>query len=50
MLLTIAIVLLIAWLLGVVGAYTIGALVHLLLIAAIVLLVLSLAGRRRTVV
>ena len=37
MLYTLAVILLIAWLLGVVGTYTIGAFVHLLLVVAIVL-------------
>ena len=50
MLLTIAIILLIAWLLGVVGTYTIGAFVHVLLVVALVLFVLSLLSGRRTVV
>jgi len=35
---TIAVVLLIAWLLGIVGTYTIGAFVHVLLVVALVLL------------
>ena len=34
---TLAVILLIAWLLGVVGTYTIGAFVHLLLVVALVL-------------
>ena len=50
MLYTIAVILLIAWLLGVVGTYTIGAFVHLLLVFAIVLFVLGLLSGRRTVV
>jgi len=50
MLMTIAIVLLVAWLLGMVGAYTIGAFVHVLLIAAVVLFVIALVSGRRTVV
>jgi len=50
MLLTLAIILLIAWLLGVVGTYTIGAFVHLLLVLAIVLFLVSLISGRRTVV
>jgi len=50
MLYTIAVILLIAWLLGVVGTYTIGAFVHLLLVIAIVLFVLGLLSGRRTVV
>ena len=50
MLYTIAVILLIAWLLGVVGTYTIGAFVHVLLVVAIVLFVLGLLTGRRTVV
>jgi hypothetical protein len=47
MLYTIAVVLLIAWLLGVVGTYTIGAFVHVLLVVAVVLfLVQVISGRR----
>lgn len=37
MLVTIAVVLLIGWLLGVFGVYTIGWFIHVLLVAAIVL-------------
>ena len=47
MLLTIAVILLLAWLLGVVGTYTIGAFVHVLLVVAVVLFVVGLLGRRR---
>jgi len=50
MLLTLAVILLIAWMLGVVGTYTIGAFVHVLLVIAIVLFLVSLIGGRRTVV
>ena len=50
MLYTIAIVLLIAWLLGVVGTYTIGAFVHVLLVVAIALFVVGLLSGRRTLV
>ena len=50
MLYTVAIVLLIAWVLGLVGTYTIGAFVHVLLVVALVLfLVGSLSGRRRLI-
>ncbi len=49
MLYTIAIVLLIAWLLGVVGTYTIGAFVHVLLVIAIVLFVVGLLSGRRSI-
>jgi len=51
MLWTIFVILLIAWILGLVGTYQIGALVWLLLVAALVVLVLQLAtGRRGPVV
>jgi Family of unknown function (DUF5670) len=50
MLYTLALILLIAWLLGVVGTYTIGAFVHLLLVVAIVLFVVGLLSGNRTVV
>ena len=50
MLYTIAVILLIAWLLGVVGTYTIGAFVHLLLVVALVLLLVGLLSGRRTIV
>jgi Family of unknown function (DUF5670) len=46
MLYTIAVILLIAWLLGVVGTYTIGAFVHVLLVVAVVLFVVGLLGGR----
>lgn len=48
MLVTIFIILLVLWILGVISNYTFGGLVHLLLVAALVVLVLSLAeGRGR---
>jgi hypothetical protein len=50
MLYTLAVILLIAWLLGVVGTYTIGAFVHVLLVVAIVLFIVGLLDGRRTVV
>ena len=50
MLYTLAVILLIAWLLGVVGTYTIGAFVHVLLVIALVLFVLGLLSGRRPVV
>ncbi len=46
MLLTIAFILLVLWALGVVGVYTIGWFIHLLLVAAIILfLVRVIEGR-----
>jgi hypothetical protein len=50
MLFTLAVILLIAWLLGVVGTYTIGAFVHVLLVVALVLFLIGLIRGRRTVV
>jgi uncharacterized membrane protein YtjA (UPF0391 family) len=48
MLYTIAVILLIAWLLGFVGIYTIGSVVHVLLVVAIVLFLVGLLSGRRT--
>ena len=45
MLLTIFIVLLLLWLVGVIGNFTFGGLIHLLLVVALVVLVLNLADR-----
>jgi len=44
---TIALVLLILWLIGALGAYTAGGLLHLLLVAAIVLALYQLITGRR---
>ena len=49
MLWTIFAILLIGWLLGLVGVFEIGAVVHLLLLAAIVVLILQLLTGRRLV-
>ena len=49
MLLILAIILLIAWLLGIVGTYTIGAFVHVLLVVAIVLFLVGLISGRQVV-
>ena len=49
MLYTLAVILLIAWLLGVVGTYTIGAFVHILLVLALVVLLIQLISGRRAV-
>ena len=48
MLHTIAVILLIAWLLGIVGTYTIGAFVHVLLVVALALFVVGLLSGRRS--
>jgi asparagine N-glycosylation enzyme membrane subunit Stt3 len=47
MLFTLAVILLIAWLLGVVGTYTVGAFIHVLLVIAIVLFIVGMLTRRR---
>ena len=49
MLYTIAVVLLILWLLGLVSGYVIGGLIHILLVFAVVMVLFSLiSGRRRS--
>jgi len=45
---TIAVILLIVWMLGIVGTYTIGAFVHVLLVVALVLFVVGLLSGRRS--
>ena len=48
MLYTLAVVLLILWLLGLVTSYTIGGFIHILLVIAIVMILVNLiTGRRR---
>ena len=49
MLFTLAVVLLILWLLGFVGVYTVGAFIHVLLVVAIVLFLAGLLTGRRVV-
>ena len=46
MLWTIFVVLLILWLVGVVSTYTLGGFIHLLLLAALVVLILQLVSGR----
>ena len=48
MLYTIAVILLIAWLLGIVGTYTIGAFVHVLLVVAVMVFVVGLLSSSRS--
>ena len=50
MLWTIFVILLIAWILGLVGTYQIGAFVWLLLVAALIVLAIQLVTGRRPVV
>jgi uncharacterized membrane protein YtjA (UPF0391 family) len=48
MLITLAVILLVAWLLGIVGVYTVGAFIHVLLVIAVVLFLVGIvSGRRR---
>ena len=48
MLYTIAVVLLILWLLGLVSSYTLGGLIHVFLVIALVVIVLQLVSGRRS--
>lgn len=47
MLWTIAVILLILWLLGLVTSYTLGGFVHILLVLAIIIVVINLIQGRR---
>jgi len=49
MLYTIAIVLIVLWLLGLVSAYTIGGFIHLLLVVAVILVLVNLISGRKGV-
>lgn len=49
MLMTIAALLLILWLLGLVSSYTIGGLIHLLLVAAIVVVLVRIIQGRKPI-
>jgi Family of unknown function (DUF5670) len=49
MLYTIAVILLVLWLLGLVTSYTLGGFVHILLVVAIIMILVNLlSGRRAT--
>jgi hypothetical protein len=47
MLYTIAVVLLILWVLGLVTSYTIGGFIHILLVVAVIMVLLNLISGRR---
>jgi Family of unknown function (DUF5670) len=47
MLYTIAVILVIAWLLGFVGTFTLGPLLHVLLVVAVVLFIVGFVSGRR---
>ena len=48
MLYTLAVVLIILWLLGMVSSYTLGGFIHILLVIALILVVLHFLRGRRT--
>jgi hypothetical protein len=48
MLQTIAIVLIVLWLLGMVSSYTIGGFIHILLVVAVIMFLVGLINGRRT--
>jgi hypothetical protein len=50
MLWTIFVILLVLWLLGVVGSYTLGGFIHILLVLALVVLLINIIQGRRPVV
>jgi hypothetical protein len=50
MLWTIFVILLVLWLVGLVSSYTLGGFIHLLLLAAVVVLILQLVSGRRSAV
>jgi hypothetical protein len=47
MLYTIAVILIILWLLGLVSSYTMGGFIHILLVVAIIVFLVGLIGGRR---
>ncbi|MGH7559530.1 MAG: lmo0937 family membrane protein [Gemmatimonadales bacterium] len=49
MLTTLAVILLVLWLLGFVSSYTMGGLIHILLVAAIILFLVRVIQGRRVV-
>lgn len=49
MLWTVFVILLVLWLVGLVSSYTLGGFIHLLLVAAVIVLILQLISARRPV-
>lgn len=49
MLYTIAVILIILWLLGLVSSYTLGGFIHILLVIAIVIILLRLISGRKVI-
>jgi hypothetical protein len=48
MLYTIAVVFIILWLLGLVGSYTMGGLIHILLVVALIMILVNFISGRRS--
>ncbi len=48
MLWTIAVILIILWVLGLVSSYTMGGLIHILLVIAIIVIIFGFIGGRRS--
>ena len=48
MLMTIAVILLVLWLLGLVTSYTLSGFIHILLVVALVMLIINFVSGRRT--
>ena len=48
MLYTIAMILIVLWILGLVTSYTLGGFIHILLVVAVVVLLLQIIGGRRS--
>jgi hypothetical protein len=49
MLYTIAVILLILWVLGLVSSYTMGGFIHILLVVAVVVILVNLISGRRSI-
>ena len=49
MLYTIAVVLIILWLLGMVTGYTLGSFIHILLVVAVIMILVNLISGRRAI-
>ena len=49
MLYTIAVILLILWVLGLVSSYTIGGFIHILLVVAVVMILVNLLSGRKAI-
>jgi hypothetical protein len=49
MLYTIAVVLIVLWLLGMVSSYTMGGFIHILLVIAIIMILVNLISGRRAI-